>query len=90
MRNPRGVQLCMPPCKLVCSHAARQHPWERRSSLLFFRGASTGGRNLTDPQLSEAHPDLLDVKVSKEQYFICGAPQGWTITAQHGAAQRPT
>lgn len=56
--------------------AARQHPWAQRSSLLFFRGASTGGRNWTDPQLSEAHPDLLDVKVSNVDCSVHNMAQG--------------
>ena len=50
-----------PPAHYVT--AAAHHPWDNRSRLLFFRGAATGDRNLTDPDLSLDYPELLDVQV---------------------------
>ena len=41
------------------------------SQLLFFRGASTGERNRTDPELREYYPDLLDVQVGAGVAFWC-------------------
>ncbi|PSC71797.1 O-glucosyltransferase 1 [Micractinium conductrix] len=47
----------------LLQRAAAHHPWDNRSRLLFFRGAATGDRNLTDPDLSLDYPELLDVQL---------------------------
>lgn len=44
--------------------AAARHSWGGRLPLLFFRGAATGDRNVTDPELSRAFPEVMDVQVS--------------------------
>ena len=54
-----------PACP-ICLHllpAAKQRPWGKRSGRMFFRGAATGERNLTDPDLAAEYPDLLDIQV---------------------------
>eukprot|EP00887_Chlorella_sp_A99_P005964 scaffold29.g5964.t1 len=43
--------------------AAERWPWTARARRLFFRGAATGERNLTSPDLSDEFPDLLDVRL---------------------------
>lgn len=60
LMRPRYCPLyCLP----YCLAAAERHPWADRSALLFFRGAATGDRNLTDSDLSLSYPELLDVQV---------------------------